>query len=364
MKSTQPNQTRQIFDKRQTNIAKGIALLMLLWHHLFFNSPEYYDRFVSMFSIKGIPVESFLAVFCKVCVAIFLFLSGYGLFKSYDSYINKVERSKIKPSYLNDFIFIKNHLIKLMSEYWFIYVIFVLMGFLFNRNPIAVYKGNFLYCIIDFFGLANIFKTPTMNATWWFMSLIILLYILYPLLHRILKWSPEILLLTSYFLLISYFLPTFADVRIFLFPFVFGMYISCKNLFVEVQKQINSVRKLFIVSLLSLIITLWLKAMIFMNSAEIDGFLSLSILLVSFFIISRIPFIRILLESIGKYSGAIFMFHTFIFEYYFKDFIYSSKYSILIFLVMTVVCYIVAILISYIKKVIHFDKLVNKLIKY
>ena len=24
------------FDKRQTNIAKGLAVLLLLWHHLFF----------------------------------------------------------------------------------------------------------------------------------------------------------------------------------------------------------------------------------------------------------------------------------------------------------------------------------------
>ncbi len=30
------------FDKRQTNIAKGIAVLFMLYHHLFFDTPEKY----------------------------------------------------------------------------------------------------------------------------------------------------------------------------------------------------------------------------------------------------------------------------------------------------------------------------------
>ena len=72
-------QTGLVFDKRQTNIAKGVAVLLLLWHHLFYNKPEYYERFTSIFVYQGVPIECRIATFCKVCVAIFLVLSGFGL---------------------------------------------------------------------------------------------------------------------------------------------------------------------------------------------------------------------------------------------------------------------------------------------
>lgn len=42
------------FDKRQTNIAKGVAVLLLLWHHLFYDDPDLllylYVSVVSSFS--------------------------------------------------------------------------------------------------------------------------------------------------------------------------------------------------------------------------------------------------------------------------------------------------------------------------
>lgn len=129
-----------LFDKRQTNIAKGIAILLLLWHHLFFNNPEAYDLFSSFFIIKGIPIESLISTIFKVCVAVFLFLSGYGLYISYNSFTKKVINSKNKYNIKYDFVFIKNHLLKLMSNYWIIYIIFVGMGFFFNRNPIEIYN--------------------------------------------------------------------------------------------------------------------------------------------------------------------------------------------------------------------------------
>ena len=44
-----------VFDKRQTNIAKGVALLLMLWHHLFDESLS--NEFVSVFVIDSTPIE-------------------------------------------------------------------------------------------------------------------------------------------------------------------------------------------------------------------------------------------------------------------------------------------------------------------
>lgn len=91
------------FDKRQTNIAKGVAVLLLLWHHLFYNDPKNYGKFISVLNINNVPIECLIAILCKICVAIFVFLSGYGLFRSYEKYVLQYYR---KQNIKHDLIFI------------------------------------------------------------------------------------------------------------------------------------------------------------------------------------------------------------------------------------------------------------------
>lgn len=55
--------------KQDTIAIKGIAILLMLWHHLFLSTVEY-----------GVCANSFSSI-AKLCVALFLFVSGYGLTK-------------------------------------------------------------------------------------------------------------------------------------------------------------------------------------------------------------------------------------------------------------------------------------------
>ena len=50
-----------------TLIIKGFAICFMLWHHLFSDHPEF-----------GLLVQ-YKAILDKVCVAMFLFVSAYGL---------------------------------------------------------------------------------------------------------------------------------------------------------------------------------------------------------------------------------------------------------------------------------------------
>jgi peptidoglycan/LPS O-acetylase OafA/YrhL len=54
-------------------IIKGIAICLMLWHHLFYESPEYGE------------IVFQTAKFGKLCVALFLFISGYGLTIQYNT---------------------------------------------------------------------------------------------------------------------------------------------------------------------------------------------------------------------------------------------------------------------------------------
>lgn len=60
---------------QDTDFLKGLALLLLLCHHLFYIDNGLYDSI----SIAGHNVIQVIGQWSKVCVAIFIFLSGYGL---------------------------------------------------------------------------------------------------------------------------------------------------------------------------------------------------------------------------------------------------------------------------------------------
>ncbi len=61
-----------------TSIIKGLAICAMLWHHLFYEHPEYGNTVFQ------------LALLCKVCVSLFLMLSGYGLTMQYNKVVNPV----------------------------------------------------------------------------------------------------------------------------------------------------------------------------------------------------------------------------------------------------------------------------------
>lgn len=63
------------FTPNETAIMKGCAVMAMLFHHLFYEHPEY-----GFFTYQ-------LSLICKVCVAIFVFLSGYGLSVNYKNVI-------------------------------------------------------------------------------------------------------------------------------------------------------------------------------------------------------------------------------------------------------------------------------------
>ena len=346
------------FDLRQTNIAKGIALLMLLWHHLFFKMADRYELYGSLFRFRGVPIESWLSVFCKVCVSIFIFLSGYGIFKSYSKY---TETAPITLK--SDIKYVKNRLIKLLAPYWVIYIIFVPMGLLFGVKFYEIYGNNPFHYFADFFGLSYLFfeNDYTVNKTWWYMSIIIVLCVAYPILHRLFKFSKETLLALCLFLL---FIPfDFRELTIWLVPFVCGMYASKTDIFEKLDGILNSNLKKFLFTTIMLLVSVLVRYRFFSNRHTVDFAFAFFVVLFSFFFISKIPFISKALEEIGKKSGLIFMFHTFIYSMYLKSFIYSFKYSVFKYLVLLIICIAVAYLLDFIMNVTGYNKLIKKISK-
>ena len=71
-----------------TMLLKGVALLLLLAHHLFYQGIGYNDihLYGSHYLVKEIGIVP------KLCVAIFVFLSGYGLTVNTDKSLTNIKR--------------------------------------------------------------------------------------------------------------------------------------------------------------------------------------------------------------------------------------------------------------------------------
>jgi hypothetical protein len=156
----------------KTEHLKGLAVLLLMWHHLF--GVGYITDWIEIIPNSKNIVFIFGAS-SKICLAIFLFCSGYGLFKSY------ISKEMPRKNY------ILRRLVKIFIPYWMIMAIAI--GYL-------AYAGKFdpKYFFVNLFVL-NISDEVLYTSFAWFVKLYILLILITPLIKMIeLKWKKNIFL--------------------------------------------------------------------------------------------------------------------------------------------------------------------------
>ena len=66
------------FSKKDTNVVKGVAIIAMLFHHCYVTEVSFKAHGVSFAPFSKGTVVS-LALWSKVCVGIFVFLSAYGI---------------------------------------------------------------------------------------------------------------------------------------------------------------------------------------------------------------------------------------------------------------------------------------------
>ena len=330
-----------IFSKQHTNIFKGIATLMLLFHHLFYKIERFEDCFV--WNEKWMSFLNFNALTCKVCVALFLFLSGYGLVKSANSSNKAVT---LKFSVL--------HIVKILLALWLIYIIFVPLGYAFDRTFVDIYGtgiSSIKYLLTDLTGTSFLFGYyPKANATWWFFGEIIRLYLLFPLFYGGLKNNSGLTFIVGFLLGWCYGL-------VWVIPFVLGMIFAEKDFISLIMAQ-KGYKKFFCVAVNAIFFVIFVLART-KYGLLCDGFIAIGIIGCLAPLINTNKIIGKSLSFIGIHSANIFMFHTFIYSKYMYNFIYGMKYPILIFIVLTLICLIISMLIEQIKKLIRYNKILS-----
>lgn len=333
------------FSKHDTSVIKGLAVMMLLCHHLGMGIlPAPIDwRANSLYTI--------IATLCKVCVALFVLLSGYGINESH----------KRKADSISDMRFVKNHLIKLMKQFWFIYIIFVPMGFVFHENPIEIYGKNFMgfiYFLLDFFGLKSLFGTQTMNQTWWYMETVIVLYILFPLLKYLCKKAPVLLLAVTFvpIVIYSYFCDgSYDNCRevFWIFPFVVGILLSEHNVLGKLSAAMAvHFAPICVISVAAALIMTIVRSHFGIIA---DTLYAMTIIAACKATICRIKYVKGFFNSFGIHSANIFMMHSFLYCYFepVKQIVFSVNSNIGCYLILLAECYVVSDYIEVLKKRIH-----------
>lgn len=130
------------FQKTDTLKMKGIAICLLLFHHLFYSMDFIITNGVEVHLIS-LNTLSQIATGARVCVWIFAFLSAYGLTMQYTK--TDVENWPVKT-------FVKKYWLGIMKPYWFVWFISYFLSFFIFRNPVELYQKNIIYMALDFGG--------------------------------------------------------------------------------------------------------------------------------------------------------------------------------------------------------------------
>ncbi len=315
------------FTRKETNAAKGVAICLMFSNHLY----AFPDRLIHGNSyiplIPWVNAEPYLERFGHICVAMFLFLSGYGFFLGYA----RSQASSIRYCLqkLQDFY----------VTYWLYFLIFVPIGMLLFKDIRMFHSHEIRYSpgIVNF--LENFLGwSSSYNSEWWFVRMfVILLAFLCPI----------------YLKLINQHLYAFCFLSLGLFATALFFKVdhtgSLGFLFWQMSFSIGLIfarLKLFshpVIQYLDRVNVLWLFAGVSVSMAlELRIGARIDFLLAPFFIFIVVRLVEVcnlspLFIHLGVNSFPLWLIHSFFCYYYFQDIIFFPKYSPLVFVNLMVV---------------------------
>ena len=173
-----------------TTLYKGIAILMIIMHNFFhllppgigeneqdFKLERLETYFQIIFNQPELFFQATLSFLGHYGVQVFLFLSAYGLTKKY---INS------RIFYLD---FLKKRILKIYPAFLFSILLWaVYTGFL-DGGPFNVIIDNWKQLLIKLTFIANFFpgRLYELNGPWWFVSLIVQFYFIFPFMLYVYK---------------------------------------------------------------------------------------------------------------------------------------------------------------------------------
>lgn len=340
------------FTKRDTNFIKGVAICFMLYHHLFAFPERVLDgEVISLISLNGTALSLLLGAFGCICMPMFTFLSGYGLYRS--------SLRGEAPAAL-----VGRHLLNLYKTYWKVFFVCL---------PVVIVKAARAHTlsgselIYNFLGLRF-----SVNAEWWFVLPFAVLLILFPGMKRFVErkhasFYSDVLLLLSINAVFLYVIPSVMEFPVFaslgesafyarakelmeLFPaYVAGVIFARYDLLSRVKTRFGA-RSIWCAAALCGMAAVFL---IRPHNNKTYGFVNAAVFIVCMTVLlPSKPFelVRGVFEELGRESAMMWLTHSFFCYYWLQGLVYAPKYPPLIFLWLLALSYGAAKLIKLIYK--------------
>lgn len=287
--------------KEETLQFKGNAILIMIFLHLFNKESNVALCEVNLFFLAK-PLVFQLSKFAGICVWLYVFLSGYGLYISYQ-----------KKTYANPW----KRILKLYINFWIVFVLFIPLACYLRPDH---YPGTIWDLIKNITGWH-----PTYNGEWWFLFPYVLLVLTSNPIFRITKSCtlPKFVLLISgvYILssLIFYFFRETLEVNrclfifviyfSFLYSFLLGVFFAKFDLF-KILKEKIKIESLSTNILCSffLIIILLLPTFI---TKSFFSVINLILFICLFSILKKPKWFRFFMEKLEHQSTNMWLVHSF-----------------------------------------------------
>lgn len=331
------------FSKDETLCIKALAILLMLLHHLFTFPEKLTDgaSFTNLYTMSdGRTIEYLFGNYGKLCVALFMMLSGYGMYCSYKNNKDNITSSiakRIKGVYI---------------KYWQVFIIFVPLGLLLGSEKISHLPVDW---ITNFFAINTTFNDET-----WFLTIYIIIICMSPAILRWFErkhsnpWIDMIIImafsalantalisftstnpyLTDFYN--SYFWQKMMLALIMLPMFATGCFLAKYDLITKVRNSIKSGVAVKLIGIALLIISFIMRAnwsnMNGWGWDKLDYIYAALFCIASVLILDGFKYIKKSLVFIGKQATGIWFIHTYLCYYYFQNIMYAPKNPVLIFL--------------------------------
>lgn len=148
------HKSQDIFGKYQSDCLKGIAIIMLIAHHCFLGPSRYKGQ--ELIFIIPESVWNYVALFFKICVSLFVFISAYGLTKKMMS-LPKDADSQTTHKFIGNMIL--SRVIRLLGGFIFVFLLVDIFALFYDPGRLAeiygsVFPLNMEYYILDMPGPA------------------------------------------------------------------------------------------------------------------------------------------------------------------------------------------------------------------
>lgn len=321
------------FSREDTKAIKGIAVILMLFHHLAAFPDRFPVGFEGFRTLWARFAEGgylrYLAISAKMCVALFFFMGGYGLYKRYESRKLSVSRS----------------IMEIYFSYWKVFVIFIPIALIFfaregaDINPLAtIYHIEGKKMLVNTV-IANFTAwSDSLNGEWWFVGSYICAlpmgYLFCSLTKRLNNFWIEILIVFGVDILIKSFFPALAATEDFAMlhsnvffrnfltingyatVFFAGIVVAKHDAICVIKKRLREYTFAPMISVVGLAVLYWSRSFLTGDAPDIV------------YMILMVPMMSVVLDSIkplrfgcaflGKHSTNIWLVHSF-FLYYFLE---------------------------------------------